>query len=109
MKISFVSETCRCSNCSKEYGQAYVLFGKHFCRNCLTSLAKLIYITVENFDKLGNKTEDKILKQLEQALEAAKKMTTEEYLDLLERCKGTKDAAYEEMVLLNSADRDEEY
>jgi len=108
MKILFVSETCRCSNCSKEYGQAYVLFGKHFCRNCLTSLAKLIYITVENFDKLGNKKEDKVLKQLEQVLETTKNMTTEEYLELFERCKGMKDIAYGDMVLLNLADKDEE-
>lgn len=107
MQISFINKPCRCSNCHKEYEQVYALFEKNFCRDCLTGLAKLIFITVGHFDKLGNNKEDKILIQLEKALEVAKSMTSEEYLELLERCKGMKDVAYEEMVLLNSTEQEE--
>lgn len=95
MNILFTNQPCRCSNCKKEFERFYTLFDKKLCRECLTSLAKLIYITVEHFDRQGK--EDKVLAQLEKVLEMAKNMTNEEYLELFERCKGMKDLAYEQM------------
>jgi len=100
MQISFISEANKCFDCGKQFEQVYHLMGKNLCRNCLTNLAKLIFVTVGHFDRLGNPAEDKVLQQLEMVLEKTKNMTDQEYLELVERCKGMKDIAYEQMVAL---------
>jgi len=101
MMISFVQTKSKCVDCKKEYEQVYTLLNKNLCRGCLTGLAKLIYITVGHFDKIGNEKEDKVLAGLEKFLEKVKNMTNEEYLELFEKCKGTKDAALSECAALS--------
>lgn len=99
MNVTFVAKNGRCVECGKDIEHVYTLLNNDFCKDCLANTARAIFVAVEHYDKC-NKIEDKILPQLERALERAKNMTDEEYLELLERCKGTKDAAFEDMEKL---------
>ena len=86
MTIKRIDVEFNCVRCENTFSEGFEIFNRNLCPSCLGFLGTLIANTLHEYKELERaKNSVNMLPSLERALERAKNMTTEEYLEFLSR------------------------